>query len=322
MTSTTRIVLPILLVVALAAVTGGCASPAGPTGARKTEVDPTPVPTAPAEALLRASTIEQDGVRVTIELERNPMPAGEATWVSTTVTNVGSDDMVWFHDGCAVAVGVGGTMAGTKWRPGIGGQRGAALEYRSFALERLGVDDGSISIRFTEEARVGQKGTYGCSDIGIGDKLEPGDSIEQRARWDGSAGTLLGPPPTGLVRLTGSFRYYWREAAGEPENITTGVVDLPLDAWIEQSGPGGIHPAEAIDIALSDVRLANLLESRDLWNANEPLIRFDPSDSVWQVGLLEHGDRPFVHLVLVDGATGTLRGWVERSWDFDVDGFP
>ena len=62
---------------------------------------PTPTPTLPPGPLARIAMIEANGVRVTIELERNPMPAGEPTWVTTTVTNTGRDDVIWLHGACA-----------------------------------------------------------------------------------------------------------------------------------------------------------------------------------------------------------------------------
>lgn len=281
----------------------------------------TPGMTLPDDALPRSATVEKNGVRVTFELERNPMPAGEATWATSTVTNIGDDDVTWFHDGCAVAVNTWGPAVGARWRPGRE-HVGIAGEYKSFTLDQAGTKDGTVLVAFTPEAFVGRKGTYGCTDIGIGDVLKPGASITEKARWSGVAGELLGPPPTGAVALTASFRYYWREARGEPEDITSELIDVPVPVWIDGTGGAILHPAEAIDVALLDPRFIAVLESRDFRNANEPIIRFDSSASVWQVGLLDHGEQPRVHLVLIDGVSGQNVGFLERDWDFDVDGFP
>lgn len=78
---------------------------------------PGPSSTVPLR-LRRSATVEQDGVRLRVELERNPMPAGEPTLIRTTVKNVGKDDLRWSHDGCAIAVGVWGEMVDVAWRPG------------------------------------------------------------------------------------------------------------------------------------------------------------------------------------------------------------
>jgi hypothetical protein len=259
---------------------------------------------------------------MTIELERNPMPAGEPTWSTSTITNTGPDNLVWFHDGCADAVYVKGLMEGTTWRPGVKDQTGAALEYRKFALESIGVDHGEVWIVFQPEEFLDQKGSYGCADVGMSDRIAPGAAIVQRERWDGFAGMLLGPPPTGRVPVIGTFRYYWRESDGEPEDITTRTFDVHLEAWVVESGKPRVHPAEAIDAALTDERLVDVIEARDFRNGNEPVVRFDPGEGVWEVGLLDYTEPPIVHLVLVDGFSGVVSGWEERIWNYDTDGFP
>ncbi|HLQ49838.1 MAG TPA: hypothetical protein VK233_12755, partial [Candidatus Dormibacteraeota bacterium] len=258
--------------------------------------------------------------------ERNPMPAGEPTWVTTTVTNSGADDLIWLHGPCThpTTVTVGGTVDGQNWRDG-GDQIGASLRFRSMALAQAGVADGAIVVSFVPEAFVGNKGMYGCGDMATESSLAPGKSIKQRARWDGEAGTLLGPPPTGQVALVGSFRDFWRRSAGEPTDSSAApAIDVPLTAWIDGRVEGIIHPAEAIDAALLDRRLVAILETRDLGNANSPVIRYDPAAAVWQVGLLDYNDGgdPRVHLVIVDGHTGQILQFVERTWNFNVDGFP
>jgi hypothetical protein len=45
---------------------------------------------------------------------------------------------------------------------------------------------------------------------------------------------------------------------------------------------------------------------------------------VYQIGMLESGNLPVAraHLVLVGARTGEIVGFVERDWDYDVDGYP
>jgi len=319
------------VVIRLAPVTPPVAQTPGPTAVALSPSPgltavPTSVATLPSGPLDTTALASLNGVQVTIELERNPMPAGEPTWVTTTVTNTGADDLIWLHGPCThpTTVTVGGTVDGQTWRGG-GDQRGASLRFRSMALAQTGVADGAIVISFVPEAFVGKKGTYSCGDMGLESSLAPGKSIKQRARWDGEAGTLLGPPPTGRVELVGSFRDFWRRSAGEPTDLLTApAIDVPLTAWIDGRIEGIIHPAEAIDAALHDRRLVAILETRDLGNANSPVIRYDPTAAVWQVGLLDYNDGgdPQVHLVIVDGHTGQILQFVERTWNFNVDGFP
>jgi hypothetical protein len=317
--------------VRLAPITPPVAQTPGPTTVAQSPSPgltpvPTPVASLPSGPLDTTASASIDGVQVTIELERNPMPAGEPTWVMTTVTNTGADDLIWLHGPCAqpTTVTVGGTVDDQNWRDG-GDQSGASLRFRSMALAQAGVADGAIVVSFVPEAFVGKKGTYGCGDMGLESSLAPGKSIKQRARWDGGAGTLLGPPPTGRVELVGSFRDFWRRSAGEPTDPSTSpAIDVPLTAWIDGRVGGIIHPAEAIDAALLDSRLVAILETRDLGNANSPVLRYDPAAAVWEVGLLDenYGGEPQVHLVVVDGHTGGILQFVERTWNFNVDGFP
>ncbi|HEX2756061.1 MAG TPA: hypothetical protein VHM48_11385 [Candidatus Limnocylindrales bacterium] len=67
-----------------------------------------------------------------------------------------------------------------------------------------------------------------------------------------------------------------------------------------------------------------VLASRDLRNGNEGVLRFDPRTGTYQVGMLESGSLPVsrAHLVLVNARTGDIVGFVERDWDYAVDGFP
>ena len=50
-------------------------------------------------------TATRDDIRVTVTLQRNPLPAGELSWVKTKVENIGDTNVTWFHGGCATPVG-------------------------------------------------------------------------------------------------------------------------------------------------------------------------------------------------------------------------
>lgn len=282
---------------------------------------PTPQPTPPADALGTVATVDHDGVRVTVELERNPLPAGEPTIATTTVTNIGPDDMIWFHGGCAVTVGVSGSMADRHWRPVPNRRDGKARQFEANAEDDLGLSKGTIPIDFVPPRNVG-KGPILCTLEGISERVAPGNSIVQQLVWGGVAGSRFAPPPSGLVNFTASFGDYWRASTGEPEDITKQTITLPFDAWIDSSEPDRLEPAEAIDRALDDPRLLALLAALQLRNANAPTIRFDQPTNTWQVGLVDMGEPPVVHLVVVDATTGELVGWIERDWDFAKEGNP
>ena len=296
------------------------ASPEPVTGPLEA-VEPTPTPTPPADALETVASVEEDGVRVTVELERNPLPAGQQTLATTTVTNTGPDDLIWFHGGCAISVGVYGTVADSQWRAVNPRHEGRAGEFQAILTEDLGLSDPAIPISFVPPEHLG-KGPIICTDIGISERVAPGASIVQQLVFGGVAGSRFAPPPSGRVHFTATFSYYWRATTGEPEDITDQVIEFPFDAWIESSEPARLEPAEAIDKALDEPRLLSLLDARELRNANTPTIRFDQRTDTWQVGLVDFTQPPIAHLVLVDATTAELVGWVERDWDFGSEGNP
>ena len=313
------------------------ASPSGSAAAPPSTVAPsespdpalwTPPPAAespgePPADLPLTVTVERDGVRLTLQLERNPMPSGEWTRAQATVTNVGSDDLVWFHDGCADPVSIWGELVGQHWRPGFAQFAGKVREFQQRAVEEAAFD-GAIRVRFLEEDEIGE-GIHGCADIGLADVVPQGDKLTAERIWDGQAFGRLIPPPGGPVTLTATFAYYWR---GNPADVTgidgMSTLELQLPTWIQPPTRQFIHPAEAIDVALLDRRLQAVIATRDLWNANEDLLRFDLDRGIWEVGLLDHHEdgRGTLHAVEIEGQTGTRIRWVERRWDFQVDGFP
>ena len=66
----------------------------------------------------RFASVEGDGMRFRIAMDRNPMPAGEWTRVFTEVTNVGPVPLTWMSDGCAKPGVVWGEMEDVSWQPG------------------------------------------------------------------------------------------------------------------------------------------------------------------------------------------------------------
>ena len=244
------------------------------------------------------------------------MPAGEPTWATVTVKNVGVGDVTWFHDGCAIAIGISGAVPGT-WRQGIA-QRGQAASFKQRLLERMPDD---ISISFAPESMI-RVGRIGCADIGMSDTIRAGRSIKQRTQWDGMAYLRLGLPPTGPITIDGWAGYYFRGKNSPSNLIEKGLTKFHGDGWISNGkDPSWLDPPEVIDAALMDPALVAWLEDQRLGNGVSEILWFDLKRSLWQVGTLEYGpDR--LHYDLVDPATGEIRGTVERHWDPDKDGYP
>lgn len=159
----------------------------------------------------------------------------------------------------------------------------------------------------TPERFIG-KGSFGCSDVGLSDRVRSQASISQRAQWNG-LGYLYGPPtPTGTVDLVGSFSYYWRKTTGEPVDITKQVIDVHVRTWVIGGQEGLLDPGEAVDAALADPRLPRLLATLELHNANEPFLRYDLATATYAIGVLVDGDPPrtpsTLHTAIVDAQSG------------------
>ena len=288
-----------------------------PTATRRAE--PTPEPTPPA-GLARNVTIEEDGLRISITVDRNPMPAGEVTGVTYRVRNVGRTSVSWGSDGCESPVGLYGEMTGIRLRPGAQAT-GDGSRFKFLALDD--VEDGIIRIGFVPEPRLG-KGTYGCGDIHMGHEIEPGQQITRREFWDGAVATRHGLPPTGAIRLTGWAGDFSRRHDGQDVPIgDDGVLKPVLDAWISAGhDPAWLDLPEVVDAALADPQLQAWLGKVEIGNASEPVAWWDAEQGLWQVGILRYYVQPGLWLVLVDPLTGAVTGHVERDWDPDVDGFP
>jgi len=298
------------------------AHPALPTVRRPIETivpeTPSPPPTIP-DQLFTTAAVEQNGVRISIELERNPMPAGEPAWVTSTVTNTGDDPVVYVP--CGEAVNVGAAIVGPPWRKGLA-LPNPAMAWKAYLLGHQGLDGDDRSLFFFAEGQTGA--SSGCGDIAHVKSLAPGATFRDRARWDGFAFRRLAPPPTAMIDLVGKFEFDRGDLLAEHPPEDRHLLDVHLEAWIDGRPDGYLDPGEVADVALRDPRLTAILAARDLHNGNEGVLIFDPVSAKYQVGMLESGNLPVAraHLLTIDAVTGEIEGWVERDWDYAVDDFP
>jgi hypothetical protein len=248
-------------------------------------------------------------VRVTITVDRSPMPAGEPTWVTTELRNTGTDDLLYADD-CSL-VSVSGAMEDDRWRPGFtfSGRLG---EYKAWAVESLTLEDGAIWIAFTPEGIVNQgleAGEYGCGDVLVVARLKPGEVRVERARWLGLTMRSYAPPPSGQVTLNGTFSFFWRESEGDqdPQTESERRLSVPLAAWVQGvATPPRIDPTEAIDIALADPDFGRWVLGRPFRSGADWKLRFDSNAHQWRVGLLSFYPEARTREVLIDAATGAV----------------
>jgi hypothetical protein len=271
-------------------------------------------PEPPADRLPIRATGQQDGIELTVELERNPLPAGEHTWARTILRNVGSDDLL-YSAGCG-PVGVSGEMADARWRPGVRLQ-GKVADYKTWAIEELRLAEGEVRIAFTQEWAVEQgfeAGEYGCADVLIVERLRPGEALVARARWNGWTMSSWAPPPSGPLTVNASFGFYWRASEGEqdPPGAHERRIEVQLDAWVDGlAEPPLVHPAEAIDIALHDPEYGPFLLSRSFRSGIDWYLRYVAADGAWHVAAAASGHDP-VLIAVVDAFTGRVRDIVDR----------
>jgi hypothetical protein len=270
--------------------------------------EPEAEPRPPEGALALDATVEQDGIRLTIALERNPMPAGEPTWMATEVRNVGDDDL-FYADPCTL-VPTGGVLEGQLWRPGLEwpGEVGA-LKQR--AMERLLLADDAITVGFAPEWAVERDiplEEVGCDAMLVVKRLEPGAALRERARWNGWTVASNAPPPSGPVQLVGTFSFFWRESEGlnPPDRAHERTVAVGLDAWIDGlAEPPLVHPGEAIDIALAHPAFGPALLERPRFEGWYLTYLID--DHAWLLGRRDPPHDPeFVGTI--DALDGTLTG--------------
>lgn len=307
-----RRVVPMVLVASLAA---GCSSagpssgsegPIGTDAVRSASpyvltssppaVSPTrtPIPTMPVLATEARSAT--DGVEIHLELERNPLPAGERTWATVTIRNR-SDAMVpWMTNGCVQPAQLLGVLGG-DW---VGGamQTGIARRFKEFALEPLGHSGQAyLLIGFVGEERIGRDS--GCADLALMHELAPGEKIVHRAAWDGALDDLV--PPDGPIGLIASF----------PRQVgsRTVPVEVRLDSWIVGGTPFEfLTPAAAIDAALGDARFREWLERthESRWINSTHTLK--PEAGTWDIGLFAETADGILGMVTLDARTGEILG--------------
>src|SRR4029079_11169490 len=231
----------------------------------------------------------------------------EPNWVRTTVRNLGSNDVTWFHGGCRTAVGVNGESL-VAWPAGRQ-QTGTALSFKNRVLN-VPVTTSTPwppQLRFVPQDMLG-RGTYGCADVGIAETIRPGEAIHQTAWWTGFADVRMGLPPTGPVAITASAAYYWR-GHREPNSIAEHRLELSLPAWLIGGLDGNrLTPPEIVDAALADPSFVAYLDTQQLGDGRDEILWYYPTRDVWEVGVLPWHETkpPRIHGVLVDPVTGEI----------------
>lgn len=284
--------------------------------------DPAPTPTPPSN-LARVAVAERDGIRVRVRLQRNPMPAGEPSWAKAKVTNRGTTDLIWLHDGCASPAGMYAESE-VAWPMGRE-QVGQVRKFKTYALGSYLDRDPSpfASLHFVRKRDL-RTGSSGCADIGITEMIEPGQSLRITRWWSGFTDENRAIPYAGPATIHAVASHYWRKGS-KARNIADRSIRVELDAWItDDAGPVRLSPAQVVDAAAADPTFAEYLDTQKLANGRAEIAWYDAERDVWEVGVMPwyEADPPRIHGVLVDPVTGAIVGPLDRPWDMDADPWP
>ncbi len=256
---------------------------------------PNALPSAPSGT----ASVEQDGIRLTLVLDKEGTTFGERVWADVTVENTGSDAIIWGHSStCTWPAGVRGSAALEP--PSIGrtdwpGDQGV--------LKNATVPDAqSVAFGFTPEPFVDFQGNWGCTTDLVTDEIAPGERLSDRFAWD-TIGFSGMPPPGGRYVAEATFGYMGRgsvspEASPDDYQVT---VRVALD--VEGPAIEYLSPGEAMDLLLADPTFIQQL-------AANPRVRWTGADLTWDderwtVELrLENPDEALV--ATIDAVTGAV----------------
>jgi hypothetical protein len=297
--------------------------PATEVPASPTAVPETLMPTMPSDLPLIGSA-EVSNVLLEIELQRNPMPAGEVSWVKVTLTNVGGRNLTWLHDACASVAGIGGASE-VGWAPGV--EHPEHLEmFKDYALGgHIRMDPSPFAYATFVPRKLLGKGSYGCADIGITETIHPGDSRTETRWWTGYDGVTGFLPPGGPLTLEVGSGLFWRGA--EPENAVDEAirVEFSVPVWITaRDAVDRLSPGEIVDAALADDSFASYVETQKIADGRAEIAWYQPDRDVWEVGVMPWYETvpPRIHGVLVDAVSGQVLGLLDRPWDQATERFP
>lgn len=263
----------------------------------------------PAETV--TNTVEDQGIRLTLVLDRDRISFGERTWAAVTVENTGTDIVYWGHSGtCVYAAGVTAIPEVTEEVPY--GRDDWTGDMRILKTVTVSETD-FVGLGFTPEDWVDFEGIWGCtSDLQI-TEVNPGDILTYRAAWDGDAMYGLAASP-GSYHVDATFNYMSRGAppaaeTGTAEHVVT--VSVPMTV----SGPelDYVAPGQAVDRVLDDPAFQRRIAEapRERWTGSE--LTFEDGNWVLTLRLSEPTE---AIIATVDAVSGEVLS-VESTSDPD-----
>jgi hypothetical protein len=265
----------------LASVPPTASSPASSASSGGAALTASPVPEGPT-----SGSVERDGVRLTLEIEQNPLSVHMPAWATVTAENVGADAVVYGVGGCGLYAQVSGRIVG-DWTAGLP-QVGPAGAYKAMTLEGEAVTGSpALGVGLVPESLVGLEDA-GCADLLQLERLEAGASEMRRALWRGDGTDLV---PTNALELIARFPFFRRER--DPEEREGPPIEVSLSAGVLDAPPSPlIGPGPAIDAALGQSEFGQFVAAYPQEQWINPYLELDREHAVWTVGLFVNRGPP------------------------------
>ena len=258
-----------------------------------------PTPSTPVEPVTVA--VEDDGIRVTLTLDRNRVSAGERVWADVTVENIGIDSVWWTHSGtCAWGAGV------TVDPPVVGPFDEGRDDWSgdlAIVKELATWDD--FQVGFTPADWVDATQNFACTTDAVRDEVEPGVALMHRAAWDAYGAFGLQPRPA-TYSVVATFAY---DGRGAPPDYSQGeipkrTVSVAAELVIDGHGAEYVSPGVAVDHVLADEHFIEALDEapRSRWSG----IDLEYQDGTWILQIDLHSPAEAIYAI-VDGASGEVQ---------------
>ena len=272
---------------------------------------PSPPPAEPVTA-----SVKEDGIRVTVTLDRDRTVFGQRVMATTTIENVGSDSVFWGHSGTCVYPST------VEAHPDVP----ARLDYgrddwpgEEGILKMLTVDrrqfDEPLPFSFLPDSWLDSEANFACTTDFVVSEVLPGEILTDRRGWD-TEGIYGMPPGPGAYTVDATFHYLTRGAppvGDEPIDAFSVGVTIPI--VVEGPAIDYVSPGIAVDAILADEAFRELLADapRGLWNGQD----LEYTDNTWEFALyLTASDReidPVEAIVAtVDARSGAVLGVVRE----------
>lgn len=280
-------------------------SPSVAAASATAEPSPSPPPAQP----ITESVIE-DGIRLTVTLDRDRTEFGERVHAEATVENIGSDVVFWGHSSSCVypaslLVGPDDPMRPSYGREDWPGESGT-LKLVTVDQRTSGFDP---EFSFLPAEWLDSDENFACtSDLAISE-LAPGESLPQQLGWD-TLGLYGMPPPPGSYTVDAAFHFMSRGGRPAPEAGTDAFsVDLTLPIAIDGPEVDYLSPGEAVDALLADPAFQEHLAGAPQRRWLQSDIEF--ADGRWQTALYIQASATEVEPVLaivatIDARTGVV----------------